>query len=185
MARTVAEKSDIIPKLAECFRQNGYEGSSISVISHHTGLGKGSLYHFFPGGKEMMVDEVLSDIHEWFEQAIYRPLEAGNSEKAITQMFDNTIAYFDSGRRVCLLGAFALDRTRDSFAQKISFYFERWIDVLGRVLVQLGHTADDARALAIEVVGGIQGAIVLSRSLDDPGIFLTTISTLRSRVAGV
>ena len=51
MARTVAERSDVLPLLAEVFREHGYEGASLSLISKATGLGKGSLYHFFPGVK--------------------------------------------------------------------------------------------------------------------------------------
>jgi hypothetical protein len=46
----------------------GYrEGASLSLISEATGLGKGCLYHFFPGGKEEMADAVLSEIDGWFE----------------------------------------------------------------------------------------------------------------------
>src|SRR5690348_16932169 len=52
MARVVAERSDVIPQLGELFRKHGFVGTSLSLITAHTGLGKGSLYHFFPGGKE-------------------------------------------------------------------------------------------------------------------------------------
>ncbi|HKX35432.1 MAG TPA: TetR/AcrR family transcriptional regulator, partial [Rhizorhapis sp.] len=52
MAKTVKERSDIIPVLGEVFREHGFEGASLAIISARTGLGKGSLYHFFPGGKE-------------------------------------------------------------------------------------------------------------------------------------
>jgi len=51
MARTVAERADIVPKLGEIFREHGFEGASLALIGQKTGLGKSSLYHFFPGGK--------------------------------------------------------------------------------------------------------------------------------------
>ena len=47
----VAERADTLPALAEVFREYGYEGTSLARITKATGLGKGSLYHFFPGGK--------------------------------------------------------------------------------------------------------------------------------------
>jgi AcrR family transcriptional regulator len=50
----IAERSDTLPTLAEVFREHGYEDASLSLLSQATGLGKGSLYHFFPGGKEEM-----------------------------------------------------------------------------------------------------------------------------------
>lgn len=74
MARTVAERTDIIPVLAEIFREHGFEGASLSIIGEKTGLGKGSLYHFFPGGKEEMAAAVLHEIDTWFENNVYRPL---------------------------------------------------------------------------------------------------------------
>ena len=58
MAKMIHERGDVLPALTEVFRTHGYEGASLALISRHTGLGKGSLYHFFPGGKEEMAAEV-------------------------------------------------------------------------------------------------------------------------------
>ena len=49
--RTLHERADVIPLIAEVFREFGFEGTSLSRITEKTALGKGSLYHFFPGGK--------------------------------------------------------------------------------------------------------------------------------------
>src|ERR1700720_3544465 len=59
-ARSIAERADVLPQLAEVFRAHGYEGATLALISDATGLGKGSLYNFFPGGKEQMAMEVLT-----------------------------------------------------------------------------------------------------------------------------
>jgi AcrR family transcriptional regulator len=45
-----------------------------SLITEATGLGKGSLYNLFPGGKEQMANEVLAAIDLWFNEKIYTPL---------------------------------------------------------------------------------------------------------------
>jgi AcrR family transcriptional regulator len=135
MARLVAERADILPILGELFREHGYEGASLALITERTGLGKGSLYHFFPGGKEEMAAAVLEEIERWFETNIFRPLrEAADPLAAIAETLDATEAYFRSGRRVCLVGAFALDDTRDRFAQAISRYFTAWRDALASAL---------------------------------------------------
>ena len=52
MAKFVNERADVLPVLVEVFREHGYDGTSLSVIGERTGLGKGSLYNFFPGGKD-------------------------------------------------------------------------------------------------------------------------------------
>ena len=51
MPKIIAERNDAIPALGEVFRELGFEGASLSEITNRTGLGKGSLYHFFPARK--------------------------------------------------------------------------------------------------------------------------------------
>ncbi|MGL5792847.1 MAG: TetR/AcrR family transcriptional regulator [Waterburya sp.] len=46
------DKDKAITAIAELFREHGYHGTSYSQIIKTSGLGKGSLYHYFPGGKE-------------------------------------------------------------------------------------------------------------------------------------
>ena len=116
MARQIAERADIIPALGELFRRHGFEGLSLSLITKQTGLGKGSLYNFFPGGKDEMAAAVLAHVQDWFETHIFKPLETLEPDDALATMFDGVEAYFRSGRRVCLIGAFALDETRHRFA---------------------------------------------------------------------
>jgi TetR/AcrR family transcriptional repressor of lmrAB and yxaGH operons len=52
MARKVADRGDVIAALAKTFHEHGYAGASLSEITARTGLGRDSLYHFFPDGKE-------------------------------------------------------------------------------------------------------------------------------------
>ncbi|MBB2908470.1 TetR/AcrR family transcriptional regulator [Agrobacterium tumefaciens] len=184
MARMVAERSDAVASLAEVFREHGYEGASLALIGKATGLGKGSLYHFFPNGKEEMVRAVLAEIEQWFEDSVYSPLRGGDdADAAIASMLDETAKYFRSGRRVCLVGALAVTNTRDLFAQAIRGYFVAWVDALQAALVRQGRDAERARVLSEDAVLSIQGAIVLSRALDDPAVFQRAIDQLHSRLA--
>lgn len=184
MARMVAERSDAIASLAEVFREHGYEGASLALIGKATGLGKGSLYHFFPNGKEEMVRAVLAEIEQWFEDSVYSPLRDGDdANAAIAAMLDETAKYFRSGRRVCLVGALAVANTRDLFAQAIRDYFVAWVDALQAALVRQGRDAERARILSEDAVLAIQGAIVLSRALDDPAVFQRAIDQLHARLA--
>lgn len=184
MARMVAERSDAVASLAEVFREHGYEGASLALIGKATGLGKGSLYHFFPNGKEEMLQAVLVEIEQWFQDSVYSPLRDGDdADAAITAMLDETAKYFRSGRRVCLVGALAVTNTRDLFAQAIRGYFVAWVDALQAALVRQGRDAEQARLLSEDAVLAIQGAIVLSRALDDPAVFQRAIDQLHSRLA--
>jgi AcrR family transcriptional regulator len=184
MARLVAERAEILPILAELFREHGYEGASLSLISERTGLGKGSLYHFFPGGKEEMAAAVLDEIDGWFEQQIFAPLrDADNPPEAIAAMLDAVDRYFRSGRRICLVGALALNDARDRFAERIRSYFARWRDALTQALERRGDTENEASARAEDVLAAIQGGLVLARALDDPGAYERILARCRIALA--
>jgi AcrR family transcriptional regulator len=116
---------------------------------------------------------------------VFEPLERDEPHAAIAQMWRSVDTYFRSGRRICLLGAFALDETRDRFAKPIKLYFKRWIEALDGALVRAGVDAEIARPLAEDIVGGIQGALTLTRALKDDAVFGRTLARLQQRTDAV
>ena len=183
MARLVAERNDVLPVLGEVFREHGFEGASLSVITGATGLGKGSLYHFFPGGKEEMATAVLDEIDTWFQVNVYQPLRDGKDARTgIDHMFTAVEQYFRSGHRVCLVGVFALNNTRDRFADQVQSYFADWAAALNKALTRAGYETAAARSLTEGILGGIQGALVLARAMNDPKIFSRSLKRLREQL---
>ncbi|MBP1327579.1 AcrR family transcriptional regulator [Leucobacter exalbidus] len=156
----------------------------MAVLQDATGLGRGSLYNFFPGGKDEMAQAVLEDIDDWFQLNVFGSLRAasgGNTAEARTSvaaMFTTVDNYFQSGQRVCLPGAFAVGRERDRFAIAVSAYFVEWIEVLTAALVAMGHA--DARAIALRTIAAVQGGIVLARALSDNTAFTSVLSAARA-----
>ncbi|MBV9878804.1 MAG: TetR/AcrR family transcriptional regulator [Verrucomicrobia bacterium] len=185
MAKMVSERADLLPAMAEVFREHGFEGASIALISEKTGLGKGSLYHFFPGGKEEMAGAVLGEIGAWFTTHVFAPLQWDtDAAAAIDRMFRAVIEYFDSGRRVCLVGAFALATSRDRFAKQVRSYFRMWKEALATALVRLGRDKPAAELMAEEVLAVIQGSLVLARALDDRTVFARSMSRVKRVLLG-
>lgn len=182
MARTINERADVVALIAEVFRELGYEAATLSRITEKTGIGKGSLYHFFPGGKEEMATAVLADVDQWFERFVYEPLRRDDPKQAIAGMWQAVDDYFRSGRRICLVGAFALDGTRDLFSDAIDGYFRRWIEALRDALVTAGRETTAAQLDAEEAVFGIQGALVLARALNDMALFTRALRRLQYRL---
>lgn len=183
MAREVAERRDAVTALAGVFREHGYSGASLAAITRQTGLGKGSLYHFFPNGKREMAGAVLEDVSRWFESHVFSPLrDTAEPARAIEQMFEAVDRYFRSGERICLLGAFALGDARAHFDARINQYFSAWTETLAGALQRTGFTRKKAEETAEEVVVAIQGALVVARSRQDPQVFERTLKRLRRRI---
>lgn len=180
MPAALLSRDDLIARLGDVFREHGFEGASLSVITEATGLGKGSLYNHFPGGKDEMAAAVLDHVDSWFEREVYAPLrEARDAHAAVAAMFAAVGTYFRSGGRVCLVGAFALDATRDRFAVAVQDYFARWVAALAACLKRGG--AKDAQLRAETAVAGIQGALVLSRALNDTAAFTRQLRQLQDQ----
>jgi len=178
-----SDRADILASLAEVFRAHGYEGATLTLISEATGLGKGSLYNFFPRGKEQMADEVLAAIDLWFVDHIYTPLrKASDPAKGIAAMYAATDAYFRSGQRVCLVGVVALGASRDLFGEKVKVYFVGWVDALAAALRRFGNEKGAARRKAEHAVLEIQGALVIARAFDDPKVFSRALKESERRL---
>lgn len=170
----------MVPILCDVFVEHGFDGASLSIITRRTGLGKGSLYNAFPGGKEEMAAAVLTEIDRWFEQNVFAPLRNLDPGSGISMMLKACEGYFESGRRSCVVGMFALGDTRDRFADRVRSYFLRWTEALTAALQRGGRTPDTARGLAEYGVASLQGAIVLARAMDDPAVFNRACSRLQT-----
>ncbi len=166
-----------LPALAELFREHGFEGTSLSMITRATGLGKGSLYHAFPDGKAQMLALALDDISAWFENAVFAPLRDENAAICIPQMLDIVGEYFKSGRRACLMGSLSVAEPADPFNQHILQYFSAW-----KAAIVAALACKDADGVADDILATIQGAIVLSRALNDPEIYDQSMQRLKNRL---
>jgi AcrR family transcriptional regulator len=182
-AARVHNRDEAVAALAEVFREHGFEGASLTLISARTGLGKGSLYNYFPGGKEEMAATVLAEIDHWFETHIFAPLRDDDDPRhALAHMLDAVDRYFRSGRRLCLVGVLALGDARDLFAKQVSGYFIAWADALAACLVRAGHDRETAKAIAEEALATIQGALILTRATPKSGIFGRAMTRLKERL---
>src|SRR5438874_7484607 len=55
----IGTRERIVDATAECFRRQGYMGTGLKQIAADADAAFGSLYHFFPGGKEELGAEVI------------------------------------------------------------------------------------------------------------------------------
>lgn len=175
-------KEEALAIIAELFREYGYHGTSYGQITQATGLGKGSLYHYFPNGKDDIVKAILANIHDWFEKNIFQLLEANEGKTALEEMFGRVESYFYSGRRICLLGAFALGDTKATFADEITHYFLCWKDALAVFLQRQGIEQGRSAELAMSALVSIQGGLVMTHAFEKPEIFMKALANSKKEL---
>ncbi len=172
-------KETYVPSLFSLFRRYGYDGATLSKISEATGLGKASLYHHFPGGKDAMVESVLGYSGDWVRENILLPLAAdGSPEDRLQRMCDRIDELYAGGTQPCVLAILQSGTGRDIFHDKVKVSLEKWIAAISAVLIEAGLNEALAQQRSEDALIAIQGALMMSQSLDKPEIFQRILQTL-------
>lgn len=165
-------KAAVIPQLMSVFQQYGYEGASITRFSEATGLKRASLYHYFPKGKAEMAAEVLDYLTQALKEQLLAPLYSDRPPiDRIRAMNQNVDAFYQHGQQDCLLALLSIGEAQDLFQAQVQQALNLWIDSLTTVLMDAGITPTTARDRAEDAIVQIQGAIVLTRGLNNTATF--------------
>ncbi|PSN16206.1 TetR/AcrR family transcriptional regulator [filamentous cyanobacterium CCT1] len=172
MPKQTLAKQSYVPTLLDLFRQYGYDGVSLSKISEATGLGKASLYHHFPGGKDDMVETVLTSLDRWLRETAEDALDGeGDALTRLGRMGDRIATAYSHGEKPCMLASLMLGSAKDDFQPQVKAMLERWMGAIAAVLTQGGMDAALAQDRSEEALVIIQGALIVARALNDPAVF--------------
>ena len=106
MPPALATKAEVLDRLMESFRRHGYDGASLATLSERTGLGKSSLYHHFPGGKEQMALEVLAHLNAALLPTFQAVDDEPDPRKKLSLLLDALDAFDEgAGRRASWSGS--------------------------------------------------------------------------------
>src|SRR6476469_10425022 len=155
-------KLDMLDRLMDLFRKKGFDGASVSDISESTGLGKSSLYHHFPNGKEEMALQVLAHLEGQLEAALFEPMRStGAPGKKLDRMLDTIDAFYEGGKKACLLERLCASVDARQFRRPLGRAFNTWIEAVEGLGVESGLPRAAARLRAEDLVVRIEGALVV------------------------
>ena len=160
------------------FRQRGYEGATLTVLAEATGLGKPSLYHHFPGGKEEMAKAALDMVERGLDEMLLAlHTTDGTAPERLDHIFAALDSYYKSGRMGCLLAVLALQRSEHGLSRHVSDMFRKWIAGLATLCHEAGIPDGEERAET--AIALIQGGLVLAAGLDSPDPFHRALAQAR------
>ncbi len=166
--------------LDDVFRRRGYEGATLSELSRACGLGKASLYHHFPGGKEEMASLLLRRAIAELNDLAYRHLDRPAPwRERLCGFVDGFAEYCAGGTRNCLIAEFTATAARARFGEEIQLQTELWLRQLSAVFGETGSSEKRSRRRARELLSSLYGALVVARLLNDPKPFLQATQRLR------
>jgi len=162
-------KDRIVGAGAELFRRQGYTGTGVKQIVAEANAPFGSLYHFFPGGKEQLAAEVIRFSGGMYAQVVVEAIAPAKDPLHLVDLFFSGAAehlrqtnYEDA----CPIATVALEvaSTSEPLRQATAEVFEAWIQGLAARLVQLGAPDAQSRELSVAMLLALEGAFVLSRA---------------------
>lgn len=184
MPAPIIAKDEVIRRLLKVFRDSGYDGATVSRFSEATGLGKASLYHYFPGGKEQMAATVLGMVSDLIEKNIFSILRSEDikAKQKIEKMLEQIRTFYDDGKESCLFAVLINGDSRDIFQRQLKLIFSEWISELSAVLISHGVSKAEARHRSEDMLVTIQGALILSKSMKSTEIFERSLKHMGQRL---
>ncbi len=160
----------IVTASADLMRRQGYEATGVKAIVTAAGAPFGSLYHFFPGGKEQLGAETI----RWSGARYAELLPAVLS--TAPDLVTGVGAFFAGAAEhlvdtdyadACPIATVALEVSGHSeiLRQACADVFDDWINEGCRLFVDGGVPEADARRLVVEMIAALEGAFILCRSM--------------------
>jgi AcrR family transcriptional regulator len=176
-------RQEILQKLSQVFRRDGYTGASLADLASAVGLGKASLYQKFPDGKVQMGAEVLAEIGRSFETEVLAAVrETGPVDARFARMLAGVQKFYEDGKVSCVLDSLSLGEAGRLYRESLSAAINQWLEALTGLGREAGLSPAKAAVWAEEVVIAIEGSLILARAGNDPEIFRRALKRLGKRI---
>jgi AcrR family transcriptional regulator len=164
-----ATRERILETSAELFRRQGYAATGVKQIVTNAQAPFGSLYHFFPGGKEELGAEAIRTsgaLYELLIPAIFDP--APDLVTAVRAFFAGAAEHLRETdyADACPIATIALEVSSASepMREACAEVFESWIAAGLPRFTAAGLDTARARELVIAMICALEGAFVLARA---------------------
>jgi len=168
MGNAAAHKESLVRTAMRLFRRQGFASTGLQQIVAESGAPKGSLYHYFPSGKEALGEAAVELAGGLVREMLAAHAARHAEPKAFLRAYCRTMAGwmeesgFQSG---CPVATTLLETAPQSpsITAAGARAIDGWIDVIAGVLERAGTARAEARSRAQLVVAAMEGALLLSR----------------------
>ena len=167
MQQESGSRQRMIEATIDLMRSSGLSGAGINEIVRASGAPKGSVYHFFPGGKQQIAAEALTAYSQRVMAFIDTALASQKKPALkVRALFDAFARRVEDGqfRKSCAAGTVCLDLDADLEALRdvVADAFDAWTAVIARHFAQ--GDARAARSFAGLLLTAFEGAYIRARA---------------------
>lgn len=168
MARPSQHRDAIVSTAVRLFRKQGFAATGLNQIVEESGAPKGSVYHYFPGGKEAIGAEAVMWAGQRFEQTLTELAQQTPGAGELLRRYAARLAGWmaKSGfRDGCPIATILLETTPASEAirQAGDAALSGWARVLQQALEVERVPAPRAQRLAMTAFAVLEGALIQAR----------------------
>jgi len=168
MSTPPRHRDAIVRAAAALFRRNGYAATGINEIAEVSGAPKGSLYHYFPGGKDQIAEAAVRFAGAVVVTTLEKLAQEHDTAAAMIRAYCRLLGGWmaKSGfRDGCPIATTLLEAAPQSAGMAAAGRdaFAGWCAVITRALVRDGFGKAEAKRLATLTVSSLEGALILAR----------------------
>jgi len=186
-------RTRLLEASAQLFRGQGYSGTGLKQITAAGGAPWGSLYHFFPGGKEQLGVEAVTHSGRRYLKLFDIVFAQAEQDvvRSVYDFFHLSVDTLEKSEWVdgCPIATVALEAasTSEPLRHACADVFASWETAIAkRFAPRVGE--ERAKELATYVLAAFEGSIVLSRAGHDTRPLRVTAdvvaATLRAELGG-
>lgn len=158
----------IVISAAQLLQRQGYVGTGIKQIASEAQATLGSVYHFFPGGKEAVAVAAIQHGDQEFAALLRAALESAQSPAEAVEACATRLAEalrHSGWTDGCPVTAAALETLgTDSEIQRVcASALSSWEQLVYDKLIASDFSAEDARDLATTIISTLEGAEVTAQ----------------------
>jgi TetR/AcrR family transcriptional regulator, lmrAB and yxaGH operons repressor len=160
-------RQKLLRAAVQLMRRTGLSGAGINEIVRESGAPKGSVYHFFPAGKQQIAAEALAQYAEsvaaFIDTALRGKRSAASKVRALFEAFGSRVEQgnYESS---CAAGAVCLDLDEESgsLREVVAGALDLYVDAIARHFDS--HDKRRSRSFAGLLLSAIEGAYIRSRA---------------------
>ncbi|SHH85279.1 TetR/AcrR family transcriptional regulator [Streptomyces sp. 3214.6] len=170
---------------AQLIRRDGVASTGMREVAVHARAPRGSLQHYFPGGKEQLVNEAVSWAGRYagnrvarFLAALPEPTPGALFAEMVRQWTDEYEAAGFAGG--CPVAAATVDCAESTVSTReaAAAAFATWTGPVAQALAGMGVPEERAGALATLMISALEGAILMARAERDVRALTTVVREL-------
>lgn len=161
------QRDRFVRAAAELFRLRGYNGTGTADIVALARGPKGSLYHYFPGGKEEIAKAALAYAAQVASNSL-RSIETASAAERLLGYGHKLAGWMDASacREGCPIATTLLELAPESEAVAAlgAEAFRDWADIFARDLEKEGVDSRRAGDLGRLAIASMEGALLMARA---------------------